>query len=336
MRYRLADFINDRIHALPIIHRGLKSLFSSLGRSKPVTAEIRAIESVSPSPAQPQHVSPASIDDPEPVSSVSLKALPYPPVEMRQLIGTTDLSAFDNPEGKLVYGYVQFLQAPEVYERVFDFGCGCGRIARQLMLQKPTPGRYVGIDLHAGMIRWCQRNLQPAGLPFTFVHHNVYNRTFNPEPIDRWTAPLPVDSSEFSLVIAHSVFTHLTEDQAVYYLRECARILDDGGTLFSSWFLFEKSDHPMMLECDNALYVSYKDPSAAVIFDKQWLRNTAHEMGFKIRGLTAPSVRGHQWTVIMTRRDDVQEPDFPLDDAPKGVVRPPVVLDRDPSKIGLE
>ena len=191
LRYRLADFINDRIHALPIIHQGLKSVFKSLGPSKTVTPKLEAFESVAPLPAEPEPVPPERTDEPVPISSISLEALPYPPLEMRQLVGPTDLSAFDNPDGKLVFNYVEFLQEPAVYERVFDFGCGCGRIARQLMLQRPTPQRYVGIDLHAGMIRWCQRNLQPAGLPFTFLHHNVYNANFNREPIDRWTAPFP-------------------------------------------------------------------------------------------------------------------------------------------------
>jgi SAM-dependent methyltransferase len=270
------------------------------------------------------------------IETTSIDALPYPPLEMRQLVGPTELAAFDNPEGKLVFHYVDLPPGPGIYERIFDFGCGCGRIARQLILQRPSPERYVGIDLHAGMIRWCQRNLQPRAPAFTFLHHDVFNPNFNREPRDRWTAPFPVGAAEFSLVIAHSVFTHLTEDQAVYYLGECARILDADGILYSSWFLFDKPDYPVMLERDNALYVSYIDPSATVLFDKQWLRQTAHAMGFRIWSLTAPAVRGHQWTVIMTRREGVQEPEFPVDEAPRGVIRPTVFEDRDPSKIGQE
>jgi hypothetical protein len=78
---------------------------------------------------------------------ISLDALPFPPLEMRGLIGTADLAAFDNPSGSLVYDYID----SNLYEKVFDFGCGCGRVARQLLQQRPAPKMYVGIDLHAGM-----------------------------------------------------------------------------------------------------------------------------------------------------------------------------------------
>jgi hypothetical protein len=46
--------------------------------------------------------------------------LPYPPPEMRALVGPTDPAAFDNPQGTLVYPYLP----PEQYRSVFDFGCG--------------------------------------------------------------------------------------------------------------------------------------------------------------------------------------------------------------------
>jgi hypothetical protein len=37
----------------------------------------------------------------------------------------------------------------------------------------------------------------------------------------------------------------------------------------------------------------------------------------------------------MTRRQNVTEPEFPADTAPRGLLRPPMMLDRDPSKVGL-
>ncbi len=279
---------------------------------------------------------PKPVPHPPKARPVSPDALPYPEVEMRSLIGTTDLAAFDNPAGKLVFGYMDFGRDPAVYERVFDFGCGCGRIARQLLLQRPRPKRYVGIDLHAGMVRWCQENLQTADPGFTFLHHDVFSAGFNRKASNRWTTEFPVGSAEFSLVMAHSVFTHLTEEQAIFYLRECARILDARGFLYTSWFVFDKGDYPMLYEHNNALYVSYEDPGAAVVFDKEWMRNRAHEAGLRICGLIPPTVKGHQWTVIMTHREDMTEPEFPVDSAPQGLMRASCVLDRDPETIGLD
>ena len=54
--------------------------------------------------------------------------------------------------------------------------------------------------------------------------------------------------------------------------------------LHASWFLFDKADHPMMDDSSNALYVSYTDPSAAVIFDRKWVRERQGRWGF------APSI----------------------------------------------
>jgi len=231
---------------------------------------------------------------------------------MRELVGPTDLSAFDNPSRKLAYDYLD----PAVYEKVFDFGCGCGRVARQMMLQNPSPKMYVGIDLHPGMIRWCQRNLQPVAPNFTFFHHDVYHVRFNPLPGKPLTATFPVEDGQFTLVNALSVFTHLTQEHAVFYLRECARVLHPDGVLHASWFFFDKREYPMMQEHDAALYVSYVDPGAAVIFDRNWVVATAREMGLRVCKVVPPSIRGHQWAVIMTRREDVEEAEFPPDTAP--------------------
>ena len=145
--------------------------------------------------------------------------LPIPPEEMRGLVGPTDPAFFDNPNGKMLY-------PDESTGDVFDFGCGCGRLARQLIQQRPQPRSYVGIDLHAGMIRWCQANLRSP--QFRFEHHDVFNPGFNPGDKPQ-RVDLPAEDSSCDLVIAHSVFTHILEDSALHYLAECARILRSGG-----------------------------------------------------------------------------------------------------------
>ena len=51
--------------------------------------------------------------------------IPFPPVELMKSVGTAEKSFFDNPKGEPVF--INEIE-PENYERVFDFGCGCGRI----------------------------------------------------------------------------------------------------------------------------------------------------------------------------------------------------------------
>jgi len=77
---------------------------------------------------------------------MSLGRIPMPPPELRALVGPTDEEDFDNPTGEPIYR--DFGLPSEVYDSVLDFGRGCGRIARRLLLQSPRPRRYVGIDPH--------------------------------------------------------------------------------------------------------------------------------------------------------------------------------------------
>jgi SAM-dependent methyltransferase len=258
--------------------------------------------------------------------------LPIPPLEMRRLVGPEDPGLFDNPSRGLVYPYLP----PSAYERVFDFGCGCGRIARQLIQQDPRPQRYLGIDLHRGMIEWCRANLQPAANAFEFLHHDVGHVSFNPGDRKPSTLPFPVEHRYFTLVEATSVFTHLTQSAAGYYLTEVARILEPDGLLHATWFLFDKQEYPMLTESQNALYTNEYDLSSAVIFDREWLRRTAAEAGLTIVRVLPPQIRNHHWRVVMQpSRADLAEADFPPDDAPRGAAPPPA-MPKDANRIGLD
>jgi SAM-dependent methyltransferase len=312
LRYRIADFINDGVKRIPFVHATLKSTANwlqyrwDLRRNKAATERSAAKRS--------------EVVDRESASQQArnLSGIPLPPIEMRRLVGPFDPEMYDNPTGSLVYPWLP----EETYETVFDFGCGCGRVARQLILQRPSPTSYVGIDLHAEMVRWCNDNLHPVAPNFNFHHHDVFNVIHNPGRDKPLTAPFPVPNSQFKLVNALSVFTHLTEEQAKYYLRECARVLHPRGIVHASWFLFDKPDHPMMDESQNALYVSYVDPSAAVIIDRKWVRDSAREVGLRIYQALPPGIRGHQWLLLMTRRSDLPEVDLPPDMAPRGMIDP--------------
>ena len=256
--------------------------------------------------------------------------LPFPPDEMRRLVGHTDVTKFDNPGGGLAFPEVPL----EAYDSVLDFGCGCGRSARPLIQQTPRPRTYLGIDVHRGMVQWCQRNLAPRAPGFRFEHHDVVNRAFNPEGT-REVAELPGPARSFSLVHAWSVFTHLVEPHAVHYLNEVERVLREDGYFHSTWFLFDKTGFPMMQEFQNALYINPNDPTNAVIFDRGWLLVTVAALGMKLVAAIPPNRRGYQWVLLMTRRSHPRpEIALPEDLAAPGLGRPPL-MPPDADKIGL-
>lgn len=256
--------------------------------------------------------------------------LPVPPFEMRQLVGPTDPAMFDNPSRAPVFSGM-----PDgAYDNVFDFGSGCGRLARQMMQQSAVPLKYRGIDLHEGMVRWCQENLTPANPDFTFAHHNVFNPGFNPDPSLPRFAPLPIEDGAVTLMIAWSVFTHTTQRQTEHYVREAARVLNDRGILVSTWFLFEKRNFPMMQDFQNALYINEFDPTNATIFDRIWLMELLASVGLQVTLARPPGIRGFQWEMHIRKKGQGAPVEIGEDLAPYGKKPPPVVT-RDPSKIGI-
>jgi SAM-dependent methyltransferase len=235
---------------------------------------------------------------------------PLPPLEMRAIVGQTDPEVFDNPTGGPILDH--FVLPAHFYDAVFDFGCGCGRQARQLLLQRPRPRHYVGIDIHHGMVEWCRQNLSPFDPNFQFLHHDVYSPTYAPGNRHRLAEAFPVEDGAFSLVLAHSVFTHLYQAQAEYYLREVARILRPDGLAYTSWFFFDRTSCPFLTEGQHCLFANEIDPTQAVLYEREWLIDAVRRVGLSVQRTEPPAVPGHQWTVFLTPRSPDAVDRFPL------------------------
>jgi SAM-dependent methyltransferase len=145
--------------------------------------------------------------------------LPVPPARLRVLVsGEANLESF-LASGREHAAYLRELleqseRPMEQMERLLDFGCGCGRIARWLAgVQGP---HIEGCDYNARLVRWCEENLS-----FMQVRRTEL------EP------PLPYTNARFDFVYAFSVFTHLSVDLARAWIDELARIVKAGGLL---WF----------------------------------------------------------------------------------------------------
>jgi SAM-dependent methyltransferase len=246
--------------------------------------------------------------------------LPLPPMEFRRLVGPTEPRFFDNPTSAPVFPGLP----EEVYSTVFDFGCGCGRLARQLIQQRPRPSRYVGVDRHKGMVAWCQENLAPHAPGFEFQHHNVFHEALNPSGTPGHL-PLPAADEEVTLFLAWSVFTHLLEPDAEFYLQELGRILSPSGLAVCTWFLFDKGDFPMMQEFQNALLINAVDPTNAVIFDRAWLIKQIERASLVATRIIPPDIKGFQWTIHLEKNvDGRRSVEVPEDSAPRGIARPPI------------
>jgi SAM-dependent methyltransferase len=236
-------------------------------------------------------------------------SIPMPPVELRRMVTPIDAD-FDHPVGEPVYADIPL----EAYDAVFDFGCGCGRMARKLMLQEPRPRRYVGIDIHKGMIDWCSSNLTPVDPGFQFFHHDVWSPSYGKDNSYRLAEPFPVKDGEFTLFLANSVFTHLYRSQTEYYLSEIARILSPRGIAITSWFFFDNDTYPSLDGGPYCLYVSETDPTHAVIYDRKWFIDTVRRCGLGVTFTRPPGAAGSMWQVRFERRRPTTVDRFPLGD----------------------
>lgn len=97
--------------------------------------------------------------------------------------------------------------------RILDFGCGAGRVLRHWRTLR-GPALY-GSDYNPALVEWCSANL-----PFA---------RFAVNPLD---GPLVYRGNRFDFVYAFSVFTHLTEEQQLYWIDEVKRVLRPGGLLY--------------------------------------------------------------------------------------------------------
>jgi len=100
------------------------------------------------------------------------------------------------------------------FERVLDWGCGCGRLARHFPRSRARA--LTGCDIDHDNIEWCR-----AHFPGTFVGCSM-------------SPPLPFGSASFDLVYGISVFTHLREPMQIRWLEELSRIMARGALLLTT------------------------------------------------------------------------------------------------------
>jgi SAM-dependent methyltransferase len=143
--------------------------------------------------------------------------LPIPPAELRRLVGSSDnLSDFFPIGTSCAKILVEALRKNGLdmgdLQSVLDFGCGCGRVIRNLPSLKRA--KLYATDYNATLIDWCSHNLP-------FAHFGV----------NQLEPPLLYGDETFDLIYSFSFFTHLTEQLQFLWMNELSRVLRTGGWL---------------------------------------------------------------------------------------------------------
>jgi len=120
-------------------------------------------------------------------------------------------------------------------KKILDWGCGPGRIIRQLPAIIGNGCEYFGTDYNKNSIDWCAANLK--GISFN-------NNTLE--------ASLPYQDNFVDVIYGISIFTHLSEQMHYDWYKELYRVLKPGGIMF----LTTQGDNfkPKMTEGELASY----------------------------------------------------------------------------------
>jgi cyclopropane fatty-acyl-phospholipid synthase-like methyltransferase len=159
-----------------------------------------------------------------------------PPAEMRYRVGgSPDPEEFVTIGKQCAADIQAALQKVgrelDSFERILDFGCGCGRTLVHMKSLAPN-AQFEGTDIDANAIEWCRQHLK-----------------FGRFTLSKESPPIDYAAGTFDLIYVISVFTHLDEDYQFRWLEELQRIAKPGAILVVSvngsktgeGFLFERS-----------------------------------------------------------------------------------------------
>ena len=148
---------------------------------------------------------------------------PLPPPHLALRVGVLDtddpVASFDEV-GRDMRRVILDLLGPDwsfADKHVLDFGCGAGKVLRH-MLDEARTATFHGCDIDQPSIDWLRAHMSPPINAFVNA----------PLP------PLPLEEASLDLVLAMSVFTHLTTEWSAW-LVELHRVLKPEGLLIASF-----------------------------------------------------------------------------------------------------
>ena len=171
---------------------------------------------------------------------------------------------------------------------ILDIGSGCGRWAHWLrdynFRGRKFTGHYVGIDIDAEAIAWCEKHYDKAR--FRFHHSTDSSVSYNQKGEAQTRYKIPERGGTFQLIYSNSLMTHVLEGQAENYVRESYRLLKKGGYMMHSHFNMDYppatfgTRHTFSHTIGNARVESMEQPEAAVAYFTNYLFHISRDAGF--------------------------------------------------------
>ena len=167
------------------------------------------------------------------------------------------------------------------FNRILDFGCGCGRTLIHLKGLAPN-AQIDGTDIDVKAIEWCRQHLNFAKFTISKEH-----------------PPSEYPSDTFDFIYAISVFTHLNEEYQFRWLEELRRITKPGAILLLTIDSSLAGNEGFVFQC------SYEDG----LFPA-WYQNAFHSREyvfanfgtyFEVLGYFPRGMNAHQDIVVLQK-----------------------------------
>lgn len=140
-----------------------------------------------------------------------------------------------------VVGIFQTLMYQNIPEgqkpNILDVGCGTGLLGIAAQPFVDSGGQYTGIDVMQKDIDFCKSNYPSK--THQFIHFNVANPMYAANQ-QQALKPWPIADTSQNMVVALSVWTHLSEADALFYFEEINRVLVQGGKAIVTFFYADK------------------------------------------------------------------------------------------------
>ncbi|MDC1068850.1 class I SAM-dependent methyltransferase [Candidatus Kapabacteria bacterium] len=120
---------------------------------------------------------------------------------------------------------------------ILDIGCGTGLLGIASEPFITDGGNYTGIDVMKEDIDFCRSHYNNS--QYDFIHFDISNPSYadnQSKTLQEW----PVEDNTKDLVTALSVWTHLSETDALFYFKEIYRVLKKGGRAIITFFILDE------------------------------------------------------------------------------------------------
>ncbi|WP_242155191.1 class I SAM-dependent methyltransferase [Aestuariivivens sediminis] len=120
--------------------------------------------------------------------------------------------------------------------KILDIGCGSGLLSMAAQNFIEGDGFYLGIDINRKEIDFCKNYYTHPN--FIFKHIDANNALYANNQL-KTNVKWDINNNSIDLITALSVWTHLNENDALFYFKEIKRVLKKNGKAIITFFYLD-------------------------------------------------------------------------------------------------